>query len=203
VKSAALDHQPAEPAPASDAPAVIHLPRLPRPKKKPKRQRSRMAFIRLDDAEFAELETRAREAGLSVGAYCRACSLGDAGPRARRRVTVERELLARNTAALAEKFIKQYLPRLRSARAAEAPIRRELIPVLGDKPMEGVAARGAEHPGRARPKSGGEHAARHAQASRKIFNWALSRDSEGLEGNPCDRIKAAELHGAPRRAIMC
>jgi Mobilization protein NikA len=95
----ALD-QHSEPVPAKDAPEVIHLPRLPRPKKQPKRRRSRMAFIRLDDAEFTELESRARAAGFTIGAYCRACALGDAGPRARRRVTVERELLAGNTAEL-------------------------------------------------------------------------------------------------------
>jgi hypothetical protein len=98
----ALDHHP-EPPPARDAPDVIHLPRASLPaveKKKPKRRRQRFVGVRLDDAELAALESRAREAGLSVGAYCRACSLGDAGPRARRRVTVDRELLARNTAEL-------------------------------------------------------------------------------------------------------
>jgi Mobilization protein NikA len=97
----ALDHP--QPAPASDTPDVIYLPRVPLPaaeKKIPKRQRQRFVGVRLDDAELAELESRARASGLSVGAYCRACALGDAGPRARRRPTVERELLARNTAAL-------------------------------------------------------------------------------------------------------
>jgi Mobilization protein NikA len=98
----------AEPAPAREAPDIIHLPHVPPPpdhpapvaKKQPKRKRQRFAAIRLDDDELAELERRSRAAGLSIGAYCRACSLGDAGPRARRRVTVDRELIARNTAAL-------------------------------------------------------------------------------------------------------
>jgi len=68
--------------------------------KRPKRRRCHVDHFRTDDAEHAKLERRARAAGLSVGAYCRACCLGAAGPRARRRPPVEHELLARNTAEL-------------------------------------------------------------------------------------------------------
>jgi len=98
----ALNHHP-EPAAADDAPDVIHLPRVSLPpgeKKKPKRQRPHVQRTRYSADELAELESRARATGLTTGAYCRACSLGDAGPRAKRRLTVERELLAGNTAAL-------------------------------------------------------------------------------------------------------
>jgi Bacterial mobilisation protein (MobC) len=59
-----------------------------------------MQRTRYSAEELAELQRRAGEAGYTVGAYCRACALGDAGPRARRRVTVDRELIARNTAQL-------------------------------------------------------------------------------------------------------
>lgn len=94
-----------EAPPAAQAPAIIHLPHLPLPadlvrQRKPKRQRQHVEPFRTDDAEHAELVARAREAGFSVGAYVRACALGDAGPRARRRATVDRELLAHNNAAL-------------------------------------------------------------------------------------------------------
>jgi hypothetical protein len=94
-----------EAAPASQAPAVINLPHLPPPadlaqKRKPKRQRQHVEQFRTDDAEHVQLVVKARAAGLSVGAYVRACALGDAGPRARRRATVDRELLAINNAAL-------------------------------------------------------------------------------------------------------
>jgi hypothetical protein len=94
-----------EAAPASQAPAVIHLPHLPPPadlarKRKPKRQRQHVEQFRTDDAEHTQLVAKSRAAGLSVGAYVRACALGDAGPRARRRATVDRELLAINNAAL-------------------------------------------------------------------------------------------------------
>ncbi len=94
-----------EAAPASQAPAVIHLPHLPPPadlarKRKPKRQRQHVEQFRTGDAEHAQLVAKSRAAGLSVGAYVRACALGDAGPRARRRATIDRELLAINNAAL-------------------------------------------------------------------------------------------------------
>lgn len=58
------------------------------------RQRKHVQAARFDDAERAELESRASAAGLSVGAYLRACGLGDAGVRARRRAPVDRALLA-------------------------------------------------------------------------------------------------------------
>jgi integrase len=123
----------------------------------------------------------------------------------------ERRSEAGKFCAVAEHFIKQHLPRLRTSRAAEALIRRELIPVLGDKPMgeirrrdviallEAIVVRGETAQGRARPRSGGEYAARHALAQlRKIFNWALSRDIEGLEANPCGRVKEGDLLGASK-----
>lgn len=139
---------------------------------------------------------------------------------ARRRAAAEakRQRDDSKFAALAEAFIKHHLPRLRSARAFEALIRRELIPVLGDKPLatirprdlvkllEGITERGAERADLRRSKSGGEHAARHALAAlRKMFNWALSRDWEELESNPCARVKAADLFGGtvePRSRVL-
>jgi hypothetical protein len=89
-----------EPAAAREAPAVIHLPNLPPPsplaaKTKPKRRRSHVERFRTDDAEHAELERRARDAGLSVNAYNRLRVLGDAGPRARRRSPVDATALMR------------------------------------------------------------------------------------------------------------
>jgi hypothetical protein len=91
-----------EAPPASQAPAIIHLPPPAdlMPVRKPKRQRAHVEQFRTDNAEHAELVARARDAGLSAGAYARACTLGDAGPRARRRATVDREVLAHNNAAL-------------------------------------------------------------------------------------------------------
>jgi hypothetical protein len=91
-----------EAAPAAQAPAIIHLPPPADlvPARKPRRQRRHVEQYRTDDAEHAELVARARDAGLSTGAYSRTVLLGDAGPRARRRAPVDRELLAHNNAAL-------------------------------------------------------------------------------------------------------
>jgi hypothetical protein len=70
-------------------------------KKKPKRRRARHVFVRLDEAEFAELENRARDAGLSVGAFCRWKTLDEAGPRSKRAAPTEQiRLTAAHTVAV-------------------------------------------------------------------------------------------------------
>jgi hypothetical protein len=51
--------------------------------------------VRCTSADRDRIETRAGEAGLSVGAFLRAAALGSAGPRAVRRPRVERADLAR------------------------------------------------------------------------------------------------------------
>jgi hypothetical protein len=79
----------------SEAAASLEIPPAPE-KKKPKRRRSRHVFVRLDDAELAELETRAREVGLSAGAYFRHSALGDAGPRSKRAAPTEESRLTAN-----------------------------------------------------------------------------------------------------------
>ena len=56
--------------------------------------------MRLDDEECAAVQIRAEKAGLSMAAYLRACALGDAGPRARRSPTINRELAAHAIAGL-------------------------------------------------------------------------------------------------------
>jgi hypothetical protein len=54
---------------------------------------------RWSEGEFARLEAAAAEAGLSRGSFIRAMALGDAGPRARRAPTIEKQVLG---AAIAE-----------------------------------------------------------------------------------------------------
>ena len=65
-----------------------------------KRQRLRLAQVRLDDAEAEKLQELASASGLSVGAYLRAAGLKSAGVRARPRASVDRQLLARANADL-------------------------------------------------------------------------------------------------------
>jgi hypothetical protein len=92
-----------EPASASEAAGVIHLPPPDdtRPAKtrsgSNKRRRERLEKFRTDDDEHAELERRARDAGMTVSAYLRHCTIGpDTTPprrRPRRIPTLETEAL--------------------------------------------------------------------------------------------------------------
>lgn len=133
---------------------------------------------------------------------------------AKRHDREERE--AATFGAIAERFIKQHVATRRSARPYEALIRRELIPALGPRPIadirrrdiialvDGIVARGdLPHPGRVRPKSGGEYAARHAlAAAKKLFNWAIGKDVEGLLANPCNLVKVTEESPVPRDRVL-
>jgi hypothetical protein len=64
------------------------------------RKRQHVVRMRLDDDELVQIEARAGNSGLTVGAFLRACALETAGPRARRRAPVDRELLAHTNADL-------------------------------------------------------------------------------------------------------
>jgi hypothetical protein len=56
--------------------------------------RLRVVAARVSPQEFAVLDERARDAGLSIGSYLRTCGLGSTGPRARRSPPLNAELLA-------------------------------------------------------------------------------------------------------------
>jgi hypothetical protein len=60
-----------------------------------RRQRSHMVPVRFDDGELAQLDQRANDTGLSRSAYLRMRALDHPGPRAGRRVSVDRQALAR------------------------------------------------------------------------------------------------------------
>jgi len=65
-----------------------------------KRQRVKGVRAVVTPAEYDAIQERARAANLSVGAYLRACALGDKGPRAKRAPPVQGDLLAQAIAAL-------------------------------------------------------------------------------------------------------
>ena len=60
-----------------------------------KRQRMKVAVIRLTPAEHAEADAAAQRAGLTLSSYGRAQMLSASPPRSVRRPPVEKELLAR------------------------------------------------------------------------------------------------------------
>ncbi|MGO9985384.1 MAG: plasmid mobilization protein [Rhodomicrobium sp.] len=64
------------------------------------RQRAKRETVRFLDEEHAAIQAKADAAGLSFGAYLRACALGDAGPRAQRSPTIERGLASQAIAEL-------------------------------------------------------------------------------------------------------
>ena len=121
----------------------------------------------------------------------------------------ERHRRASTFGAVAEDFIKRHATPLRSGRMVAGYVRRELVPAWGERPIaditrrdvialvEAILDRSGERPARGtRRRDGGPYAARHTlSAARKLFNWAVGRDL--LAASPCDRVKAAELHGAP------
>jgi integrase len=129
----------------------------------------------------------------------------------KRRAAEEAEKVeqASTFAAVAEEFIGRYAMTKRSGKIVAGIIRRELVPDWGERPIaeitrrdviklvEAILDRGGEKPAPGgRRKSGGPYSARHTLAvARRFFNWVIGRDL--LTVSPCDRIVAAELHGAP------
>jgi hypothetical protein len=65
-----------------------------------RRQRSHMVQVRFDDGELVKLDRRADDTGLSRSAYLRMRALDNPGPRAQRRVSVDRQALARTNGDL-------------------------------------------------------------------------------------------------------
>jgi hypothetical protein len=115
-----------------------------------KRQRLHVLTVRLSDDEKLALITKATERGLAVGAFARAAMFGETGPRAKRRPTVDQELLRRLLGQLGKvgSNINQIahhlnatekvgLPEIRQALAAVLDIRAALYAALGTLPEEG------------------------------------------------------------------
>jgi integrase len=112
-----------------------------------------------------------------------------------------REAEASTFKAIAEAFDRQYLSRKElaasSIRLYRAYLARELVPVLGPKPVadikrreiimliDGVAER-----------SGQSAAIGTLSVLRKCLNWAMSRDL--IEANPASGVKVADVIGTPK-----
>jgi integrase len=156
---------------------------------------------------LAEARAKARETLGALMEGLHPASLAEAKRRAAEEA--ERQFKANTFAAVAEDFIRRHAMTKRSGRMVAGIIRRELIPAWGERQIteitrrdvialvEAILDRGGDRPlAGTRRRTGGPYAARHAlSATRKLFNWAIGRDL--LTVSPCDRIKAAELHGPP------
>lgn len=86
------------------------------------RRRGAPVSVRLLPEERAAIAIKAREAGLRIGGYLRACGLGSPGPRAKRSPPVNAELLGQAIAALnrAGNNLNQIAHMLNAGRAAGA-----------------------------------------------------------------------------------
>lgn len=114
--------------------------------------------------------------------------------------------------SVAEEFFKRHASKLRTARGVEATIRRDLLGQRreGDKwvpdparklhwrdrAITDITRRDVVEVIEAVADRDAPYAARNLLAwARKMLNWAVARDTYGLEVNPCARVKAADLVG--------
>lgn len=108
-----------------------------------KRQRDETVTVRLNRDERARLKALSSRAGLAAGAFMRAATFGDAGPRARRRPPVDhkalRQLLGEcgrignNINQIARRLNMDGsfdIPELQAALAAYLEIRTEILRAL-------------------------------------------------------------------------
>jgi integrase len=110
----------------------------------------------------------------------------------------KREAEGNSFEAIADKFTRQYLPRMRpnSRRLYELYLRRELIPQLGHKPVAEIRRRdviGLVE--KIETNSGKASALGALSCLRKVLNWALQRDIPGFEANPAAAIRTLDLLG--------
>jgi integrase len=105
-------------------------------------------------------------------------------------------------AAVAEDFIVRHLRGKRKARVVERDIRKELIPVWGEKPIGSITRRDvvilieriAD-----RGRGSGAYARNIFDHIRAVFSWAINRSIYNLEHSPVDRLKPRDLLGAKRQ----
>jgi integrase len=156
---------------------------------------------------LGDARAKAREALAALAEGHDPASLAESKRRAREEA--ERQRRASTFGAVAEDFIRRHAMTKRSGRMMAAIVRRELVSRWGERAIteitrrdvialvDAILDRGGDKPAPGtRRKAGGPYAARHTlSAARKLFNWAVGRDLIAI--SPCDRIKAAELHGAP------
>jgi integrase len=122
------------------------------------------------------------------------------------------EKRANTFAKLAEDYIREHVrPTRKDAREVEAVIRKELIPIWGNRAIADISRReaaaliktiklrgGERKPGQKKRKSGGPSGARHAfAAGSHMFNWAIGQEAYGIEASPFDRLKKKILIGEP------
>lgn len=109
----------------------------------------------------------------------------------------EREIRRRDSfEVVAEAFIASHVVKLRSRKAVEAAIRRDLIPRWRWRPITAISRSDVIEVIRETSNGRGRYAAHKLLAYiSKMFGWAIAQDLYGLERSPCDHVKPADLIG--------
>ena len=108
-------------------------------------------------------------------------------------------------ASVAEDFIQRHVKGQRRSRDTEREIRKELINRWGARPVSDISR---DDVVRLVEKIADRPAPYLAHIVlghlRSLFNWAINRETYGLESSPCDRIKPAAIIGpkVPRQRVL-
>jgi integrase len=95
-----------------------------------------------------------------------------------------------------EVFTKRALANMRSGREVRAIIDRELMRAWGDRPIASITRRDILEMVEARVDAGSPESARRLfEIVRRLFNWAISRDTFGIDRSPCDRLRPTDIIG--------
>jgi integrase len=99
-------------------------------------------------------------------------------------------------ASVSELWLKKHASKLRTYKAIEGAVRRELIPVLGHRPVAEVTKGEVASLLQAIIDDGRPRMAHLTFEHLKgIFEWALDQDTYGLEHLPTDRVKPRKMFG--------
>jgi integrase len=108
--------------------------------------------------------------------------------------------------AVAQDFFREKLPTERKGGEVEQDIRRELIPVWGNRPLADITALDVRNVVRAiKDRRGTPYQAHNLLVTiRRLFGWAIEQHVYGLESSPCDRLKPKAIVGRrlPRTRIL-
>jgi integrase len=99
--------------------------------------------------------------------------------------------------AVAEEFFRLALPKQRKARQVQQDIKREFLPLWGDRAITEITQHDIIRVLDAVVEEGHIHQALNLLGHvRRLFNWAIARGVYGLDRSPCDRMKPREVVGA-------
>ena len=103
---------------------------------------------------------------------------------------------ANTFAAVAEDFIADKLPSERKGREVERDIRREFVPVWGNRPIAEITALDVRTVVKGAKDRGAPYQAHNLlTTARRLFSWAIDQQVYGLETSPCDRLKPKAIIG--------